>query len=83
MPRPGRELEAATRSHERVGNIIEDSATPAGYGRDPVLLDYPRFDHIQAAVSSTGSTTTFRAGAARSVVTIVNPLWSTVAVRQE
>ena len=31
MPRPGRELEAARRSHERVGNSIEDSATPAGF----------------------------------------------------
>ena len=31
MPRPGRELEATTRAHERVGNIIEDSATPAGF----------------------------------------------------
>jgi hypothetical protein len=31
MPRPGRELEAATRSHERVSNIIEDSAIPAGF----------------------------------------------------
>ena len=28
---PGRELEAATRCHGRVGNIIEDSATPAGH----------------------------------------------------
>ena len=61
MPRPGRELEAATRSHERVGNIIEDSATPAGFEGAPNHAKPSETEPVPTENSKSGSVTNIHA----------------------